>query len=97
MIRLSAFRLTPANQARSFPANAMFITASYILPHKAMPIAEAIGAVAIDLSPKVHPAMSGILFSFEPVRLGDATGRGAEPSTQRSVPSCCIADAVSLA
>jgi len=50
-----------------------------------------------DLSPEVHPAMGGILFSFEPVRLGDATGRGAEPSTQRSVPSCCIADAVSLA
>ena len=50
-----------------------------------------------DLSPKVHPAIGGILFSFEPVRLGDATGRGAEPSTQRSVPSCCIADAVSLA
>jgi hypothetical protein len=34
-----------------------------------------------DLSPEVHPAMGGILFSFEPVRLGDATGRGAEPST----------------
>jgi Lipocalin-like domain len=50
-----------------------------------------------DLSPKVHPAMGGILFSFEPVWLGDATGRGAEPSTQRSVSSCCIADAVSLA
>ena len=50
-----------------------------------------------DLSPKVHPAMGGIPFSFEPVRLGDATGRVAEPSTQRSVPSCCIADAVSLA
>jgi hypothetical protein len=50
-----------------------------------------------DLSPEVHPAMGGILCSFEPVRLGDATGRGAEPSTQRSVPSCCIADAVSLA
>ena len=50
-----------------------------------------------DLSPKVHPARGGILFSFEPVWLGDATGRDAEPSTQRSVPSCCIADAVSLA
>ena len=49
MIRLSAFRLTPANQARSFPANAMFITASYILPHKAMPIAEAIRVIAISV------------------------------------------------
>jgi hypothetical protein len=54
-------------------------------------------AISADLSPKVHPAMGGILFSFEPVRLGDATGRGAEPSTQRSVSSCCVADAVSLA
>ena len=54
-------------------------------------------SIGRDLSPKVHPAMGGILFSFEPVRLGDATGRGAEPSTQRSVPSCCITDAVSLA
>lgn len=50
-----------------------------------------------DLSPKGHPAMGRILWSFEPVWLGDATGRGAEPSTQRSVPSRCMSDAVSLA
>ena len=34
-----------------------------------------------DLSPVAHPAMGRVLASFEPVRLGDATGRGAEPST----------------
>jgi hypothetical protein len=50
-----------------------------------------------DLSSKVHPATGRILWSFEPVWLGDATGRGAEPSTQRSVPSRCMSDAVSLA
>ena len=50
-----------------------------------------------DLSPKDHPAMGRILWSFEPAWLGDATGRGAEPSTQRGVPSCCMSDAVSLA
>ena len=49
------------------------------------------------LSPKDHPAMGKILWSFEPEWLGDATGRGTEPSTQRSVPSCCMSDAVSLA
>ena len=54
-------------------------------------------ANAGDLSPKDHPAMGRILWSFEPVWLGDATGRGAEPSTQRSVPSRCMSDAVSLA
>ena len=53
--------------------------------------------IAPDLSPKDHPAMGRILWSFEPVWLGDATGRGAEPSTQRSVPSRCMSDAVSLA
>jgi hypothetical protein len=33
-----------------------------------------------DLSPSAHPAMGRVLTSFEPVRLGDATGWGAEPS-----------------
>ena len=56
-----------------------------------------LASICLDLSPEVHPAMGRILWSFEPVWLGDATGRGAEPSTQRSVPSRCIADAVSLA
>jgi hypothetical protein len=36
---------------------------------------------AIDLSPIFHPAIGRALGSFEPVWLGDATGRGAEPST----------------
>ncbi|WP_409411145.1 helix-turn-helix domain-containing protein [Bradyrhizobium sp. CIR3A] len=39
---------------------------------------------------------TGCFWSFEPVWLGDATGRGAEPSTQRSVLSRCMSDAVSL-
>jgi hypothetical protein len=34
-----------------------------------------------DLSPNIHPAIGGILWSFEPVWLGDAMGRDAEPST----------------
>jgi hypothetical protein len=34
-----------------------------------------------DLSPIFHPAIGRALGSFEPVWLGDATGRGAEPST----------------
>jgi hypothetical protein len=33
-----------------------------------------------DLSPLIHPPMSRVLASFEPWWLGDATGRGAEPS-----------------
>jgi 3-hydroxyisobutyrate dehydrogenase-like beta-hydroxyacid dehydrogenase len=36
------------------------------------------GAIwADDLSPISHPAMSRVGWSFEPVRLGVATGRGA--------------------
>jgi hypothetical protein len=35
---------------------------------------------AFDLSPLIHPPMSRVLASFEPWWLGDATGRGAEPS-----------------
>ena len=33
-----------------------------------------------DLSPKFHPAMGRVPTSFEPIGLGGATGRGAEPS-----------------
>jgi hypothetical protein len=36
---------------------------------------------AIDLSPIYHPVMERIRASLEPWWLGDATGRGAEPST----------------
>jgi hypothetical protein len=35
---------------------------------------------AADLSPKFHPAMGRVPASFEPIGLGGATGRGAEPS-----------------
>jgi hypothetical protein len=58
MIRLSAFRLSPANQARPLPANAVCLTAaSYITPNanivglaaQAMPIAEAIRVIAISV------------------------------------------------
>jgi hypothetical protein len=35
---------------------------------------------AVDLSPKFHPAMGRVPASFEPIGLGGATGRGAEPS-----------------
>jgi hypothetical protein len=34
-----------------------------------------------ELSPLSHPAMGRVVASFEPCWLGDATGRGAEPST----------------
>ena len=34
----------------------------------------------LDLGPSAHPAIGRVLRSFEPVRLGDATGWGAEPS-----------------
>ena len=50
-----------------------------------------------ELSPLCHPAMGRVPASFEPCWLGDATGRGAEPSMWRSVPSRCIAGALSLA
>lgn len=32
-----------------------------------------------DLSPAVHPAMGRVPVTFEPTRLGGATGWGAEP------------------
>lgn len=53
--------------------------------------------VADDLSPMSHPPMSRIRSSFEPVWLGSATGRGAEPPSERSVPSRCIAGTLNLA
>jgi hypothetical protein len=31
------------------------------------------------LSPAVHPAMNRVPVAFEPIGLGGATGRGAEP------------------
>jgi hypothetical protein len=45
-------------------------------------IATALGSDAThqaDLSPAVHPAMGRVPVTFEPTRLGGATGRGAEP------------------
>ena len=53
--------------------------------------------VQADLSPKPHPLMSRVRSSFEPVWLGGATGRGAKPGSERSVPSRCMAEALSLA
>jgi hypothetical protein len=50
-----------------------------------------------DLSPFFHPAMSRALVSFEPVWLGDATGRGAEPPGSSSAPARCIREALSWA
>jgi len=50
-----------------------------------------------DLSPKPHPSMSRIRSSFEPAWLGGATGWGAEPPSERSVPSRCIAETLSFA
>src|SRR6266571_1406899 len=50
-----------------------------------------------DLSPFFHPAMSRVPASFEPVWLGDATGRGAEPPGSSSAPARCIRGALSLA
>ena len=56
-----------------------------------------IGYPLTDLSPKPHPLMSRVRSSFEPVWLGGATGRGAKPGSERSVPSRCMAEALSLA
>ena len=50
-----------------------------------------------DLSPFSHPEMRRVCSSFEPMRLGGATGWGAEPASERSVPSRCIAGSLSLA
>src|SRR6266498_3523877 len=50
-----------------------------------------------DLSPFFHPTMSRALVSFEPVWLGDATGRGAEPPGSSSAPARCVRGALSLA
>jgi len=35
--------------------------------------------IQIDLSPSLHPAMGRVPVTYEPVGLGGATGRGAEP------------------
>src|ERR1700722_5196632 len=50
-----------------------------------------------DLSPVSHPVMSRVRSSFEPVWLGGATGRGAKPPIERSVPSRCFSGSLSLA
>ncbi len=39
-----------------------------------------IGDLSPDLSPFFHPAMGRVLVAFEPIWLGGATGRGAEPA-----------------
>jgi DNA methylase len=51
----------------------------------------------VDLSPVSHPPMSRVGWPFEPFRLDAATGRGAKPAIERSVPSRCDAGALSLA
>jgi hypothetical protein len=43
------------------------------------------------------PAMGRVPVTFQPKRLGGATGRGAEPSVQRSALPRCGTDAASLA
>ena len=50
-----------------------------------------------DLSPIFHPVGSRARPSFEPCRLGDATGWGAEPHGSSSDPSRCITGSLSLA
>jgi hypothetical protein len=54
-------------------------------------------ALHFDLSPFFHPAESRVLASFEPCRLGGATGRGAEPHGSSSAPARCIAEALNFA
>jgi hypothetical protein len=49
------------------------------------------------LRPVCHPGVSRVGWSFERVRLGVATGRGASPPIARSEPSRCGAGALSLA
>jgi hypothetical protein len=48
----------------------------------------------IDLSPFFHPPMSRVPVAFEPMGLGGATGRGAEPYTKRSGPPRCVPGAL---
>ena len=50
-----------------------------------------------DLSPFFHPVGSRVRWSFEPIRLGGATGRAAEPHGRPSDPSRCFAGSLSLA
>jgi putative transposase len=47
------------------------------LPVKRTSLPSAVTTCSHDLSPVSHPAMSRVGWSFEPVRLGAATGRGA--------------------
>jgi hypothetical protein len=51
----------------------------------------------VGLRPVCHPVKSRVGWSFEPVRLGVATGRGEWPPIARSDPSRCDAGALSLA
>jgi hypothetical protein len=39
-----------------------------------------------DVSPVSHPEMSRVCCSFDPIGLGGATGWGAKPASERSVP-----------
>ena len=50
-----------------------------------------------DLSPNSHPVEGRARSSFEPAWLGGATGRGAEPPVERSVPPRCMSGALRLA
>jgi hypothetical protein len=50
-----------------------------------------------DLSPFSHPAPRRVRSSFEPFRLGGATGWGAKPPSARSDPPRCITGSPSLA
>ena len=61
------------------------------------PAPGAAAATGGDLSPNFHPGISRVRSSFEPVWLGGATGRGAEPHSERSAPSRCTSEALSLA
>ena len=48
----------------------------------------------LTCSPKLSQAELESRSSFEPVRLGGATGRGAKPLVERSAPSRCVARAL---
>jgi len=50
--------------------------------------------VLTDLSPNLHPDPGRIRSAFEPVGLGGATGRGAQPPNERSAPSRCMPGAL---
>ena len=65
---------------------------SFFEPHK-----QGSKEIGVDVSPFSHPLMSRVCSSFEPIGLGGATGWGAKPPSERSVPSRCIAGSLSLA